>query len=304
MTSQVVQTPTWLGPASSPTRSKRKRGKNTKTEEAFPYGYRWREVRGVDGANRYEQVALSREDFLNPQVDDVMPQGNWHDQFLGPLVALIRFRMKALGKYVFHDVIMRFKIPGVSNPAPDVAVVDTRHVSDEKIESWDASDSARRPFFVAEALSPSTKDMDLDDKKKDYAKAGVKEYFVFNILKDPVEILAFRLLKTRPAYRKAKPDRRGRFVAKTLGLAFRVDESRPLGIVVEDVATGEVLLTLEEKVEALGQENEVLKTNLEAEAAAREAAEARAARHERRAEQETRRAAELEAKLRALGLEP
>jgi len=80
MTSHAVQPTTLLDPMSSPIRSEGRRAQRTKqTGDPFPYGYRWREVRRADGSKGYEQVALTREDFLNPQVDDVMPQGNWHD---------------------------------------------------------------------------------------------------------------------------------------------------------------------------------------------------------------------------------
>ena len=161
--------------------------------------------------------------------------------------------------------------------APDVYVVTGAPVGLR--DTYMLWKEPKAPDFVLEVTSASTRHNDERRKRDVYAALGVREYFLY----DPrAEWLAPPLQGWRlheGAYRALPAvtvlSNRGVAVAsEVLGLELR-DEREERRVRLRDPATGEVLLTHEESERAR-----------EAEAAARRAAEARAA--------------ELEARLRAL----
>jgi hypothetical protein len=104
----------------------------------------------------------------------------------------------------------------------------------------------RPPCFVLEVTSDSTWREDLHKKKAIYARIGVEEYFLFDLLGDYLEppLQGFELSSGR--YQPMAPRLDGALVSRTLGLTFRPTE-RGLRLFATD--TGEPLLELGEMAE-------------------------------------------------------
>ena len=170
--------------------------------------------------------------------------------------------------------------------------------------SWGALD--QRHFagvcdMVVEAVSDSTLVevlRDTEEKKRDYALGGVKEYYIL----DPEgERMRFYALAPDGEYEEIPPDANGVILSNVLaGLQFRVDDlqrkPRLVALALDEVYSGYVI-----------PEHHVAVTRADAEAAARRQAEERAEQAEAQAATEAaaRRKAEeqvkaLEAKLSRL----
>ena len=123
-----------------------------------------------------------------------------------------------------------------------------------------------------EITSPATRETDRVKKVKDYALVGVQEYIYIDHTtrrgKEIWEIAGFRLDGDR--YLPMLPDEDGAYFCETVGLRISLEEGR---VWLEDVNTGEELLTAQQVSAA--RDAEAARANAEAEA--RKAAEARAA---------------------------
>ena len=168
--------------------------------------------------------------------------------------------------------------------APDVYVVPGAPVRPR--DTYMLWNEPKGPDFVLEVTSASTRGTDERRKRDVYASLGVREYFLYDPraewLTPPLQ--GFRL--HAGAYRAVPSvtvlSNRGVAVtSEVLGLELR-DERAQRRVRLRDPATGEVLLTHEESERA----REEAERAREEEAVLRKAAEARAA--------------ELEARLRAL----
>ena len=260
---------------------------------------RW--VERPDGRLELQEMPLTPEVFLDPQLEDQMTQGEWHSEATTDLAADIRgfLRSKRADVLVLSDVKHYLGIPGLPNPAPDVSVIYgiRRPLDKERPDSFDLVKERAKPSFVLEVISPKDRkirEADEVDKVEIYERVGIPEYFLIDT---PRRKNGFRLhlkgyrLNSRGHYRLVRPDPEGRLLSEQTGLWFSVS---PAGdrIVMVDAATGRRLLPREEQESAIQAAEE--KATREAEKAAREAENA--AREAERAEREAeaRRAAEAE----------
>jgi hypothetical protein len=171
--------------------------------------------------------------------------------------------------------------------APDVFVV--RGVPKGRRKTYLLWREHEAPCFVLEVTSESTRDEDLDTKKGRYARLGVEEYFLFDPLGDYLQPRFQGLRLVRGEYRPIRPEPDGSLVSRSIGVAFT-----PQGAALRmtDVETAQQLLGYAEwKERAQAAEARVAE-----ESTARRAAERRAVEAEERA-------AEAEARARALAEE-
>jgi Uma2 family endonuclease len=140
-------------------------------------------------------------------------------------------------------------------------------VPDKRRRTYKVWEEGQTPDVVFEITSPSTKAEDLGSKKGVYAYLGVKEYFLYDPLGDYLHpaFQGYALDETAPmsVYRPIASDAEGVLCSRQLELTLRVEEGL---LRLYDPATGEKLLTPQEAQAAR-----------RAEAAARQAAEARVA---------------------------
>ena len=92
--------------------------------EADPFRYGWRPkyVRLPDGEVLVEEIPLTAEDLLDPQDGDVVGQSEQHFFLLILLADLLRrYYTDQKDVFVAGDLKMLWRIPGLKNPAPDIA---------------------------------------------------------------------------------------------------------------------------------------------------------------------------------------
>jgi len=252
---------------------------------------RW--IEGSDGRLELLQLPLTPELYLNPELEDKMVQGEWHDVTCAEITGLLRHHFRPQpDTRVFHD-LMHLLGQGLPTPSPDVSVVFG--IRDrERRDSFDVEKEGLRPALIIEVVSPLSarvRRTDLEDKVTLYQRAGILEYLIADTTRRSkrYQLLGYRLSPSG-RYQPIEPDAQGRLLSEATGVWFQV---APAGdqILLFDAATGRRLLSLAE------QEELTIEAKAEAarEVEARKAAEAEIAR-----EVEARKAAEAEiAHLRA-----
>jgi hypothetical protein len=235
-----------------------------------PFRYGWRRVSETlpNGETAYRDIPLTQADFLNPQVGDHMVQSDKHFALVKSLHS--RFTKRYLYDPtvgVFSDVKMLWGIPGLAEPAPDLAVVPGLKGKDEYHSSFDVVKEDTRPCLIVEVVSPHYAGDDTD-KVAIYQQAGIAEYIILNPHFEThqldFELQGYRLIDGQ--YEPMESDAQGRLLSETTGVWFEIGATG-YSLVLTDAMMGERLLTDEEEYEA----------RLEAEARAT-AAEAEVAR--------------------------
>jgi Uma2 family endonuclease len=272
-------------------------------EDPFRYGSRWVRVKTRKGT-QLREVPLTLEDLFDPQEGDYVPHSTVHGDLVSATKERIRQAFRSRGQtdvLVCDDVKMLWKDPSLAQIAPDVAVIPGIADPERLRPVFDEEKEGTGPIFVLEIVSKATRKFDSKDKPKIYRRAGVEECFVLDPLKSPWELAGRRLQRpqgTTGRYRKLRPDKQGRVLAKTLGLYFVIP---PEGdrLVLVDVATGEPLRGLGESEDA----REAAESAREAERKAREAAELRERREAQARQAAESRAADVEAENQELARE-
>ncbi len=282
------------------------------SDDPFRYGWRWQTVRLPNGKVSEQQIPLTAEDLLDPELGDKVPESIPHSLFVDGLAGLLRrHHLPRRDVLVVTNVKMLWGIPGLKEPDPDIAVIpgmrmkpDLHAVKDHK--SFSVREEGTRPCLSIELVSPPDPALmsnDYEHKVKIYQRAGVPEYLII----DPPYSRPGHMLLTGyrldpvGRYRRIKPDDQGQLLSETTGLLFGVDEDGET-LLVFDAVTGERLFFPDEQserdAEARRQEAEarrIAEERADREAEARKVAEEQAAR-----EAEARKAAEAElARLRA-----
>ena len=179
--------------------------------------------------------------------------------------------------YVSGNIFVYYEPGNLSmTVSPDILVAFG--VERRKRRSYRTWEEGKAPDFVLEVLSPSTWQRDLD-KRKTYARLGVREYFVFDPTGEHIEpaLQGYRLDWGRYEPMAGLGPLAVR--SRVLGLDLWVDSERDLRM--RDAETGENLRSAEES-EAKWREAQA---QLEESKVSRREAEARAERAEDRAEE-------------------
>ena len=213
------------------------------TQEAFPYGWRIVATTEPDGSETIKYIPLQPENFLDPQLGDVMVQSEQHFRLVKSLFD--RFDIRYLNDPttgVMSDVKMLWGIPGLQEPAPDLAVIPHLMTKGQEHSSFDTVTEGTRPCLVVEVISPRYAGDDTT-KVSIYARAGVQEYVIINPHFDdwdkPYELTGYRLAQGQ--YVPIQPDDAGRLYSMTTTVWFGLDESER-NLVLEDGDSNELLL--------------------------------------------------------------
>ena len=162
--------------------------------------------------------------------------------------------------------------------------------------------------MVVEAVSDSTRAellRDTEEKRRDYALAGVKEYYIL----DPGrEHMRFYRLNPGGRYEDIQPDAEGVIASDLLpGLQFRMQDLRRqrdlLELALDDVYSGYVIPDHKiavNRAEAEATARQAAEQRAEAEATARQAAEQQAAETQRRLEEEAAARREADERIRTM----
>ena len=106
-----------------------------------------------------------------------------HQEFLGELYVVIRafVRENRLGRVFFAPLDVVFSEDNVFQP-------DLIFVSKERLNIITGQNVRGAPDLVVEVLSPSTADRDRTLKRERYAKFGVREYWIVDIVGRTIEV--------------------------------------------------------------------------------------------------------------------
>ena len=272
--------------------------------DKFPYGWRYKTKTLPSGDKINYEVPLTAEDLLDPQLGDCMILCSKHLRSNTNLFTVFDNRYAndpSVG--VFSDLKMVWGIPGLKEPAPDVAVVPNLQNQNEEADrpTFKVLQEGTRPGLVIEVMSPGYPGDDTE-KVDIYEQAGVQEYFIINPHSEKVipyyEIRGYQLVGGK--YKLITPDKQGRLLSQTTGVWFGVyQKGRRLKL--RDAHTGKWLLNARETEAALLTETKARQKAEEralAEAAARLAeTAARIAETEARLEAEKLALAEAAARL-------
>jgi Uma2 family endonuclease len=251
-------------------------------DDPFFYGSRWISVRLPDGRIVDEQIPLTPDDLLDPQLGDQVTQSNRHSKMARRLVDLLEEHFDSRQDvHIVNDVKMLWGIPKLSEPSPDIAVIQGVWSDDEDWDSFDVQREGARPCLILEVVSSkdaATRRNDYEKKVEIYERAGVPEYLIYD---PPTPVTRGRLLLTGHRlgadgrYRSIEPDDRGFFLSETTGLLFGIARDGRTPLVI-DAATDKRLLTGKERARKEAQARKAAEERARKEAQARKAAEERA----------------------------
>jgi Uma2 family endonuclease len=246
------------------------------------YRYGWRYVRHElpDGGETIEQLPLTLDDILFPEVGDFHVHSKAHEDTCNYLADVYNARLKHdRTAVVLNDVRVAWDVPELRPNGPDIAVI--RGVREQR--NWSTFDVAAegvRPDVIVEITSPETRSNDLVAKVDIYAIAGVPIYIIVDARiwkgQETLYLIGYRL--TPRGYEVLAPDERGWLWVESVGVWLGLRDNQ---VVCYDAA-GQVI----------GDYTAIDSARAEAEARAKAEAEARA-----KAEAQL---ASLEAELRRL----
>lgn len=249
------------------------------TPATLPYGWRYRIETRPNGTQYYVEMPLTEEDFLDPQEGDRKMQKSKHARCAVEMFnRLDNYYADDPTTNVFFDLKMEWGIPGLKNPAPDIAVVPQMREKDPDLGTFRVLEQHTRPTLVIEVMSPHYQG-DNTVKVKLYDNAGIKEYLVVNPYhgnqRNQYHLTLYRLVgKT---YQSIQPESDGLLYSETTDVFFSVSANKQE--VILTMATGEKLLTAREERQARQQERQariVAQAQAQTEVLQRQVAEERA----------------------------
>ncbi|WP_448337209.1 Uma2 family endonuclease, partial [Chloroflexus aurantiacus] len=234
-----------------------------------------------------EQVPLTLEDVLHPEVGDVIVHSDRHETDRMYLTSVLRERLESAGiAIVLTDVRIAWDVPGLRPHSPDVMVIPG--LSERRNWStFDVQAEGRRPALIIEITLPETRQNDLAAKVEHYAWAGVAQYVIVDTTRSEprrLRLLDYRLVGDRHVRQRLDAN----------GWVYLAIARLWVGIVDDHV------VCYDEQGTAIGDYTAVVRRARQ-EAAARALAEERArlAEAQARREAEARAAAEAQARREA-----
>jgi colicin import membrane protein len=264
---------------------------------ADPFRYGWRLVLRPtpDNPHHFEQVPLTLDDVLHPEVGDFIVHSDRHETDRMYLTAVLRARLEPSRRaIVLSDVRIAWDLPDLRAHGPDVMVIP----GVRKRRNWSTFEVAverARPALIIEIVSPDARENDVVIKVEQYARAGVAQYVIVDDTGRGgvrrLRLLDYRLEGT--VYRLQEPDADGRvhLALADVWLGIRRDH-----VVCYDAAgreIGDYVTVVRQAAKAEARAKQAATRAKEAAARARQEAAARAEAEER-ARQEAAARAEVE----------
>jgi Uma2 family endonuclease len=292
MTHTTVHPP----PASEPPRA----------DDPFRYGWRFVRRPTPDDPNNLEQVPLTLEDVLHPEVGDFIVHSDRHETDRMYLTAVLRARLEGSGAaIVLSDVRIAWDAPDLRPHGPDVMVIPGI-AERQDWSTFEVAVEGVRPALIIEITSPETRENDLERKVAHYARAGVAQYVIVDSVRRGgtrrLRLLDYRL--EEGSYRLHPPDAAGRVHLVIADLWLGVEGDHVVCSDDRGVPFGDYATVVQRAAEAEEQARREAQARVEAEEQARREAQARAeaeeqARREAQARAEAEEQARREAQARA-----
>jgi Uma2 family endonuclease len=268
----------------------------------------WREdiITQPDGRTDFVWTVLTEEEFLHPKEGYHLPSNTFHDRIVSDLKdMLIRWFQPRSDVGVFGDLLIKWDID-LKDHCPDTFVAFGLQDVESDRSEFVVAEEGVRPVLIIEVVSPRYRRADRETKVLQYAQAQVQEYIIVDRRKyrgqTLEEVLGYRLIER--VYQPITPDEEGRIFSQVAGLWISLREGK---IVLEDVQTGERLLTareLEQRSQEAEQRAEEERQRAEEERQRAEEERQRAEEERQRAEEAEQRAQNLADFLRSQGFDP
>ncbi|NJL66768.1 MAG: Uma2 family endonuclease [Oscillatoriales cyanobacterium RU_3_3] len=270
------------------------------TDDLAECGWRTEEIVQPDGSTAFEMIPLTEEEFLHPEEGYHLPNSTFHDRIAGDIKDILTRRyLNDPTTAVFGDLIIRWEIANFKDHCPDTCVVFNVQEKDRVRTEFLVNSEGTRPCLVVEVVSPRYRKADREIKVRQYARAGVQEYIIFDRrrVRNQVldEVLGYRLIDN--VYVPITPDDEGRILCETVGLLVGLHDGE---VVVVDAQTQERLLRASELEQwAIHAQQQAAQAQQRATQAEEEKSQA-----EQRASEAEQRAAQLAELLRSQGIDP
>jgi Uma2 family endonuclease len=224
------------------------------TPDPFRYGSRWRRVRLANGEVTDQEIPLTADDLLDPELGDEVTQSQPHAKAVTILNDLLeRHFDDDPNVQILFDMKIVWGLSGLPNPSPDITVVRGAR-EDEGRSIFNVVEEGVLPCLILEVVSYSDAAMYKNDHEKKveiYQRVGIPEYLIVDpsfSAEDPLQLTGYRLAPDK-RYRRIEPDSRGRLHSETTSLFFAPSQDGRT-VRVGDARTGEWLLTAREEESA------------------------------------------------------
>jgi colicin import membrane protein len=189
-------------------------------QDPYRYGWRYVPITRPDGTEDFDQVPLTEEDVLHPEVGDFIVQTKAHDEDRIYLKQVFETQLEdEPAAAVISDHLVDWNIPGVRPLAPDIAVFWSVKRHDDW-ETFDVKAEGARPALVVEVTSRSTRKNDLGVKVDYYHRAKVPLYLIADAVgrgaRRRVKLIGRRY--TRSEYKLITPGEHGRIYLEPVRL--------------------------------------------------------------------------------------
>src|SRR5437660_1491960 len=148
--------------------------------DADRFRYGWRYVRRdlPDGGVDWDQVPLTLEDVLHPQMGDVQVLSRSHGNDCNYLKDVFEARLAGdPSAVVLADTGVKWDVPELRHHSPDVAVIlGVRQQRDWGM--FEVAEEGVRPALIVEVTSPASRVNDVVTKVDHYYRAGVPHYVI------------------------------------------------------------------------------------------------------------------------------
>ena len=149
---------------------------------------------------------------------EVMSEGRPHRRVKSEAQDALTLHFKTTGRMIYIADELAVLYPGEPAHNPDLlAVLDVPQPDpdlDERM-AWVVADEGKGPDLILEVLHQGNRNKDLVTNVKDYARLGIREYFVYDRLR--LKLRGFHLPRPGATYQELNP-RLGRFHSDVLGL--------------------------------------------------------------------------------------
>jgi Uma2 family endonuclease len=264
-------------------------------DDPFRYGWRLVPRPTPDNPHYLEQVPLTLEDVLHPEVGDFIVHSDRHETDRIYLTDVLRARLETSGiAVVLSDVRIAWDIPDLRVHGPDVMVIPGIHER-QNWSTFEVAVEGVRPALIVEITSPETRDNDLEIKVEHYARAGVAQYVIVDDMGHGrirrLRLLDYRLTEGR--YMAHPADAAGRVHLVIANLWLGIEGDHVVCYDEQGAALGDYAMVAQQ-ARREAEAREAAEQQARREAEAREAAEQQARR-----EAEAREAAEQQARREA-----
>ncbi len=163
---------------------------------------------------------------------EAMPEGRPHSRAKSAALDALTLHFRSTGRMIYVADELAVVYPNEPVFCPDVlAVLDVAQPDPDEDErmAWVVADEGKGPDLVLEVLHQGNRDKDLVKNVEDYARLGIREYFVYDRLR--FRLHGYSLTRPskegfpRPAYRELRP-RLGRLTSEVLGMDLALVERR------------------------------------------------------------------------------